>query len=496
MSNKIRILDRFEYDPKEDFLGEGSFAEVYRASKVNKRSDRISQTVALKFYNGGYSEKYDIISEVNRVLGISHPYLVKYLEADVLPLTNTLGRKINQQLGVMEYANGVEYLPNGKGDFRTFWKTLDLNKEADLVQLKSVLEMILKGLEYLHEQKIIHRDLKPTNILMHYNERNAKWIPKIGDFGVSKCLNQIELSETDSPSTIEYASPEQIYPKTFGIDKTIGYNSDLWSLGVIIYEIFNGKRLFGGRDNEHSSEDIRNNIYHFEQGKLSFDKIREPFKTLTKMCLVKEPSQRLNSAKNALIILENPIEFKKNNIQYNKKKSHQEEATILAEKTTFVDLKSKNPAQKNPKIDYEKTTFVDLKSPNSSFKSAAYKPSEKNESQRSVSQNEEMFKAPFSFEGRIRRKEYGLSWIIYTFLWIILELFLSEIPMIAFFLLIPILWFIFAQGAKREHDLGYKGWWQLIPFRFIFLIFADGEVGDNKYLLPYTFNLEKLWKVL
>ncbi len=109
-----------------------------------------------------------------------------------------------------------------------------------------------------------------------------------------------------------------------------------------------------------------------------------------------------------------------------------------------------------------------------------------------------MFKAPFSFEGRIRRTEYGLSVIIYAVALVIIQLFLSALMMgssssysssndeggiIVMFLIFsfPILWFLWAQGAKRCHDLGNSGWWQLIPFYGLWLLFDDGQFGPNQY---------------
>jgi uncharacterized membrane protein YhaH (DUF805 family) len=46
---------------------------------------------------------------------------------------------------------------------------------------------------------------------------------------------------------------------------------------------------------------------------------------------------------------------------------------------------------------------------------------------------------------------------------------------------IPLAWFMLAQGAKRCHDRGNSGWWQIIPFYGLWMLFADGEIGDNEY---------------
>src|SRR5690349_6799643 len=96
-----------------------------------------------------------------------------------------------------------------------------------------------------------------------------------------------------------------------------------------------------------------------------------------------------------------------------------------------------------------------------------------------------MFQNPFSFEGRIRRKEYGLTMIIYVVAYMIIiglsatgSLFGSVMTLL---LIIPLVWFVWAQGAKRCHDIDRSGWMQIIPFYFLFLLFEDGQTGSNQY---------------
>lgn len=95
-----------------------------------------------------------------------------------------------------------------------------------------------------------------------------------------------------------------------------------------------------------------------------------------------------------------------------------------------------------------------------------------------------MFKNPFSFEGRIRRTEYGLSIIFYGIIAAILNVLMlsggSETVGFAF-AYIPMIWFVLAQGAKRCHDVGNSGWWQLIPFYGLWMLFQDGESKSNDY---------------
>ena len=95
-----------------------------------------------------------------------------------------------------------------------------------------------------------------------------------------------------------------------------------------------------------------------------------------------------------------------------------------------------------------------------------------------------MFKNPFSFKGRIRRTEYGISAIIYYFIVSTPDLlgFQEDEYAIPFLiLLIPFAWFMIAQGAKRCHDRGNSGWYQIIPFYSLWMLFGDSDYGTNEY---------------
>lgn len=85
----------------------------------------------------------------------------------------------------------------------------------------------------------------------------------------------------------------------------------------------------------------------------------------------------------------------------------------------------------------------------------------------------------FSFEGRIRRVEYGITILLFT----VFDVFLAliKIPFLQSILFILLLWFLWAQGAKRCHDIGKSGWWQIVPFFGLWMLFKDGDVGFNEY---------------
>ncbi len=91
-----------------------------------------------------------------------------------------------------------------------------------------------------------------------------------------------------------------------------------------------------------------------------------------------------------------------------------------------------------------------------------------------------MFSSAFSFDGRIRRTEYGLSFIIYIFAYGII-IGLIQAASVFGLAFIPLIWFLWAQGAKRCHDRGNSGWYQIIPFYVFWMIFAEGEKDTNEY---------------
>ena len=99
---------------------------------------------------------------------------------------------------------------------------------------------MLYGLQYVHKYKILHRDLKTSNIFLSSNGT-----VKIGDFGVSKVLEETEANAETVIGTPYYLSPEICKSEPYG------YKSDVWSLGCILYELctlkhaFNSSNLLG-----------------------------------------------------------------------------------------------------------------------------------------------------------------------------------------------------------------------------------------------------------
>lgn len=94
-----------------------------------------------------------------------------------------------------------------------------------------------------------------------------------------------------------------------------------------------------------------------------------------------------------------------------------------------------------------------------------------------------MFNNTFSFEGRIGKKEYGLSWVIFFAVLFIINALMQtdEIATLLVIFLFPLCCFMVTQGVKRCHDLGRSGWYQVIPFYLLVLLLVDGKREKNKY---------------
>jgi serine/threonine protein kinase len=155
-------------------------------------------------------------------------------------------------------------------------------REAATIALQVAL-----GLAAAHDQGVVHRDIKPSNILLEKRTGRAK----ITDFGLARVLDR---SEALSPSeviagTACYMSPEQIHSP-----QQVGPSSDLFSLGVVLYQLLTGERPFRGTTDSM----IMQQIVHEEPvaPRRLNDALNRDLETITLQCLAKEPARRYPTA--------------------------------------------------------------------------------------------------------------------------------------------------------------------------------------------------------
>ena len=119
---------------------------------------------------------------------------------------------------------------------------LEKKIEAGPLKLKDALDIAIqtaRGLEAAHEKKIVHRDIKPANLMI--TGAGSKQLVTIMDFGLALLADRSKLTRLDETmGTVTYMSPEQ----TYGME--LDHRTDVWSLGVVIYEMVTGQRPVQG----------------------------------------------------------------------------------------------------------------------------------------------------------------------------------------------------------------------------------------------------------
>lgn len=281
----MNFFERYQFDRSKDRIGKGGFGEVYRAFDT-----LLHQHVAIKFYpREEGQEKYGVIDEMRTAIKLHHPNIVRVFDADIVEITDNFGHKHVNEVGIMELVEG--------GSLRDF-----IDAKPSLAQIQAVVVGMIKGLEYLHNHGIIHRDLKPANILIKYE--NGIPVPKIVDFGISKQTSGDQTSRTGVIGTYEYIAPEMLDVDTYGANGKIMTNVDLWSFGVMLYEIFTGGELpFGSRRFGMTEGQIIAKI--LGANKLDkLDTIPQPYKTIIQRCLIRNAADRKSSMSDLLRLCE------------------------------------------------------------------------------------------------------------------------------------------------------------------------------------------------
>ena len=159
------------------------------------------------------------------------------------------------------------------------------NKTIPEKRTAELLKSLASGLHYLHSYGIVHRDLKPDNIMI--TERSVSGDLKIMDFGLSKIMHHDE-KVADGFGTLSFVAPEVL------IRKPYGNKVDVWSLGIIIYNLISGELPFD--DPNDNEEAIAKKVVYSEVEFKSkvWEKISKECKNLITLCLIKDPSKRIS----------------------------------------------------------------------------------------------------------------------------------------------------------------------------------------------------------
>lgn len=204
------ISDRYEIIDK---VGSGGMADVYKA-----KCHRLNRFVAIKILKPEYSNDKNFVSkfrvEAQSAAGLSHPNIVNVYD---------VGDDEGLYYIVMELVEGI-----------TLKRFIERKGKLEIKEALGIAIQIAQGMEAAHSNHIIHRDIKPQNIII---SRDGK--VKVADFGIAKAASSNTVTQT-ALGSVHYLSPEQARG---------GYSdekSDIYSLGVTLYEMLTGILPFAG----------------------------------------------------------------------------------------------------------------------------------------------------------------------------------------------------------------------------------------------------------
>ncbi|CAN6208320.1 unnamed protein product [Urochloa humidicola] len=236
-----------------DLVGEGSFGKVYKGRRKYTR-----QTVAMKFIlKHGKTDKdiHNLRQEIEILRKLKHENIIEMIDAFETP---------QEFCVVTEFAQGE------------LFEVLEDDKCLPEEQVQAIAKQLVKALYYLHSNRIIHRDMKPQNILIGKGS-----VVKLCDFGFARAMSANTVVLRSIKGTPLYMAPELVREQPYN------HTADLWSLGVILYELFVGQPPF-----------YTNSVYalirHIVKDPVKYpDNMSANFKSFLKGLLNKVPQNRL-----------------------------------------------------------------------------------------------------------------------------------------------------------------------------------------------------------
>lgn len=262
-------------------LGAGGMGEVFLAEDT-----RLERQAAIKFLPAELAADPDrrqrFLKEARAASALNHPHVCVVYDVG------------ETEAGLPYIA--MEFVPGAALDQLIKQGPLEIPKIAQIAV------QVVDALDTAHKNRIVHRDIKPANISL--NDRGQV---KVLDFGLAKRMPQgterADLTQ-DAPTqagqllgTPSYMSPEQ------ALGKDLDHRSDIFSVGVVVYELATGKRPFAGA----SLAEIVNNILHAQPpaiARLNYD-VPPELERITLKCLQKAPDRRYQSTRELLVDLQN-----------------------------------------------------------------------------------------------------------------------------------------------------------------------------------------------
>ena len=281
--------NRYKIEKK---IGEGGMAYVYEA-----KDKLLNRVVAVKVLRPEFVDDQEFLKKFKReaeaVASLSHPNIVNVYD---------VGEDGKVHYIVMEYVNGknLKEIIQEEGTLDEY-TALDITKQ------------IAMALGCAHKRGIIHRDIKPHNILISNEGRS---IAKVADFGIAKAVSNSTMTNIGGViGSVHYFSPEQAK------GKFVTNNADLYSLGIVLYEMLTGKLPFrGDTPVSIALQHINDDIEFTEEEKI---RIPQSVRTIIKKLTEKNSADRYQTAEELI----EDIEYIEKNIDLDFIKEYDDFAT-------------------------------------------------------------------------------------------------------------------------------------------------------------------------
>jgi len=246
-------------------LGRGGFADVYLCH--DPRSNRkVAVKVSRRDRAQTAAAQEALLDDARKAAGLDHPSIV--------PVYDWQKMNDGRWIIVMKYIEGQSLA------------TAIEKQQFSPRQAARMIAKVADALHYAHTNGFVHRDVKPANILLDKKDE-----PYLTDFGLALHEDEQHLHARERAGTEPYMSPEQTLGKSHHLDA----RADIWSLGVVLYELLTGKRPFGGRTQAQLFEEIRER----EHPSLKQHNPSSParLEAACDRCLEKEVGKRYGTAK-------------------------------------------------------------------------------------------------------------------------------------------------------------------------------------------------------